>query len=67
MSSQPEQLESVRVSDRDAGGSEIATVAATHPRAECPPAFPISPIGSQAWPPGATVVKTAQMHPQRAT
>jgi len=31
----------VRVSDRDAGGSEMATVVKTHPRPECPPASPI--------------------------
>ena len=36
----------VRVSDRDADGSEMATVVQTHPRPECPPASPISPIGS---------------------
>jgi hypothetical protein len=37
----------VRVSDRDAGGSEMATVVKTHPRTECPLASPISPIGQQ--------------------
>src|SRR5713226_2030648 len=30
----------VRVFDRDAGGSEIPTVDETHPRSECPPASP---------------------------
>jgi len=31
---------SVRVFDRDAGGSEMATVDKTYPRSECPPASP---------------------------
>src|SRR6266404_2834164 len=30
----------VRVFDRDAGGSEMATVDKTYPRSECPPASP---------------------------
>jgi hypothetical protein len=35
----------VRVSDRDAGGSEMTTVAKTNPRSECPPVSPILQMG----------------------
>ena len=40
-------LSIVRVSDRDAGGSEVPTVARPIHETECPPASPISRSGAK--------------------